>query len=72
MSTWTNPERCQLCGSEERRDLRWSLVKWADAEPGMAYEHVGRCNDEDACRRRIADQGESWPLEERTVRGATV
>lgn len=65
MSEWDGPDRCQVCGLTERRELRWSLVKWAEAEPGMAYEHIGRCKDEERCRRRVTDNGETWPLEER-------
>jgi hypothetical protein len=62
--TWTEPTRCAICGWTDKRDLRFALVHWLEAEPGMAYQHVEACRDRDACRARVADQGETWPLVE--------
>lgn len=62
--TWTEPTRCELCGHTERHDIRVSLVHWRDAPLGMAYEHLPRCIDRSACKRRVADQGDIWPLVE--------
>jgi hypothetical protein len=56
---------CRICGHNELRDLGTALAHWREAPKGMAYEHVTRCRDVEACRQRIADQGDIWPLEER-------
>lgn len=64
MTDWSEPRRCVLCGNTDHRDLRVALVHWRDGEPGMAYEHVPRCIDHDACRARVAANGELWPLVE--------
>ncbi len=55
---------CAICNHPDPRDLSVSLVHWRDAPAGMAYEHVERCRDRDACRRRLEDQGDVWPLVE--------
>jgi hypothetical protein len=60
----TEPERCAICGNTDRRDLRWRIAHWRDAEPGMAYENVGACSDREACRARVEANGETWPLVE--------
>lgn len=66
--TWTEPQQCAICDNTDRRELRWGLVKWLVAPPGMRYQHIERCIDEEACRARFIDQtGEPWPLAERKV-----
>ena len=60
--TWTEPTVCALCRNTDRRDLRYRLAHWREAEPGMAYDHISRCIDERACRSRVEQQGEGWPL----------
>ena len=62
--TFSTPDFCAICGWTDKRDLRWGLVHWSKADPGMSYAHVGRCSDEPACRQRVRDQGDAWPLEE--------
>jgi len=62
--TFTEPERCAICGNTDRRDLRYALAHWREAAPGMAYEHVARCLDRDACRARVESQDGTWPLVE--------
>lgn len=54
-------ETCVLCGATGS-DVRMRLVHWRDAPPGMSYSHVPRCEDRQACRARVEDQGEPWPL----------
>lgn len=61
--TFAEPDgRCRLCGHADRRDIRLTLVHWADAPIGMAYEHVPACIDRYACRERCAAGGDNWPL----------
>ena len=63
--TWTQPEPpCRLCGSIDRRGLTFRLVHWKLSEPGMAYEHVVRCIDDQACRARVETAKKPWPLVE--------
>jgi hypothetical protein len=64
MRDWAEPTRCALCGHTDRRDLVYRLAHWLEAEPGMAYEHIQACADRAACRARVQQQGESWPLVE--------
>jgi hypothetical protein len=61
---FTEPTFCSLCGWTDKRDLRYGLVHWRDAEPGMAYANVPRCSDVTACRARVRSNGETWPLVE--------
>ena len=58
----TDADRCAICNHPDKRDLGTSLAHWRDAPLGMAYEHVVRCSDVDACRRRVSNQGDVWPL----------
>lgn len=60
----TEPDRCAICGHTDRRDLRWSLVHWRVAEPGMSYAHVGACADRAKCRARVQVAKKPWPLVE--------
>lgn len=66
--TFTEPESCAICGHTDSRDLRYALAHWKVAPPGMAYEHVARCLDRDACRARVTAVGDVWPLVETTER----
>jgi hypothetical protein len=65
---WTEPTRCALCGHADRRNLRYALAHWREAEPGMAYEHIQACSDRAACRARVEQQGDVWPLIETNER----
>lgn len=56
--------RCAVCGHPDKRDLGVSLAHWRDAPRGMAYEHVERCVDVTACRRRVELAKKPWPLVE--------
>lgn len=60
--SFTEPIRCALCGWTDKRDLRTGLAHWRDALPGMGYSQIDRCKDEAACRARVRDNGEAWPL----------
>jgi hypothetical protein len=61
--TFAEPDgRCRLCGNADPRAVRLTLVHWADAPQGMAYEHVPACTDRDACRARCLAGGDEWPL----------
>lgn len=64
MTDWHEPERCRICANTDKRDLEYGLVHWKEAEPGMAFEHVPRCRDRDACRARVLQAEMSWPLKE--------
>jgi hypothetical protein len=64
MPEFTQPERCQICGHTDRRDLRYGLAHWRDAPPGMAYENIACCRERAACRARVETQGDVWPLVE--------
>lgn len=69
--TFTEPTYCALCGHTDKRDLRYALVHWREADPGMQYAHVPRCTNVEACRARVQANGESWPLvESKQDRGA--
>jgi len=59
-----DPILCQLCGNPDKRDLHKALVHWIEAPMGMAYSHVDVCRDREACKRRVAIQGDIWPLVE--------
>ena len=61
MSVWTEPTECALCGWKGR-EITVLLVEWADALPGMRFAHLARCDDRRACRARVEDKGETWPL----------
>jgi len=53
---------CLLCGATG--DVRTALVAWRQPLAGRRFEAVPRCADHDGCRRRVAEQGEDWPLVE--------
>jgi hypothetical protein len=60
---------CGLCGAEghEGRELFWArLVEWTEAEQLRAgkprYEAIARCRDFQACRRRVEERGQAWPI----------
>lgn len=58
--SWLEPDECALC-HRQGQDIHRQLVHWLDAPPGMAYEHVPRCDDRAACRARVP----VWPLIEK-------
>lgn len=68
--TFQPPDHCSLCGNTDRRELRYRLVHWKLAEPGMAYEHVPACSDYAACQSRVEASKRTWPLIETPNRGA--
>jgi hypothetical protein len=56
--------RCDLCGAPNVA-VRHGLVAWKDWQViGHRYEDVDRCVDVDACRARVAEAGEEWPVED--------
>jgi hypothetical protein len=52
-----------MCGAEGY-DISMALVRWKDTRHGE-YGSVPRCKDEQACRRRVEEEGEEWPVAER-------
>ena len=50
--------RCDICGFEAGR-LSTALAWYRDGGP----KAVLRCEDHDACRRRVIAAGEEWPLQ---------
>jgi hypothetical protein len=54
---------CLLCGAEGY-DISMALVRWKDTTHGE-YGSIPRCKDEQACRRRVEEEGEEWPVVER-------
>lgn len=52
---------CDLCGSRER--IRHALVAWKSL--ALPFGDIDRCEDEVACRARVASQGNEWPIRER-------
>ena len=53
---------CQLCETTTGV-IRSSLVRWR--EPwSVPYSHVDRCVDVAACRARLEERGETWPIVE--------
>jgi hypothetical protein len=63
MNVWSEPKECALCGAKGF-PVKVGLVEWADALPGMKYEHLARCEQRDACRSRVEAKGEQWPVRE--------
>ena len=56
--------RCDICGALNV-PIRHGLVAWLDyAVIGHRYEDVDRCVDVAACRARVAESGETWPIED--------
>jgi hypothetical protein len=55
---------CLLCG-DESPDVSVALVRYRpEFSTGRAYDHVPRCRDHEACRRRCQAIGEAWPVAE--------
>jgi hypothetical protein len=53
---------CELCGIESR-DVRSGLALYAaDGQ----FERMDRCVDHQACRDRLEETGEEWPLSDLT------
>jgi hypothetical protein len=40
------------------------VVRWVDPQFGQ-YEALDRCLDIDACKARVAANGDPWPIEDR-------
>jgi hypothetical protein len=54
-----NPVVCVLCGASG--DASLALLQWHDGQ----YGYGPRCNDHEACRRRVIANGDQWPLAEK-------
>jgi hypothetical protein len=55
---------CDLCQATGV-PVRHGLVAWRDWQAiGHRYEDVDRCTDVEACRARVAANGEEWPVED--------
>jgi hypothetical protein len=54
---------CLICGTQGY-DISMALVRWKDTRHGE-YGSVPRCKDEQACRRRVEEEREEWPVAER-------
>ena len=63
---WSDPPTCELCGNQTSGQVAVRLIRWREAPPGMQYEHIHRCVDNEACRSRVEAAGREWP-EERNV-----
>ena len=52
---------CDLCGENDPRGafVRSGLACYAD---DGRFERIDRCVDHAACRRRVEEAGEPWPL----------
>lgn len=55
----THDGLCDLCGT--RGPVRPRMVAWRSPVFGP-FENVDACADETACRERIAERGEPWPI----------
>jgi hypothetical protein len=53
------PLTCALCGITDHK-VRVGLVEWADPVENQRFSAIPRCEDHDACRRRVEAQGEPW------------
>jgi hypothetical protein len=53
---------CELCGIESR-DVRFGLALYAD---DGRFERMDRCTDHQACRDRLEETGEDWPIQDLT------
>lgn len=65
---WRTCEACEHSANEP--DVQPSLAKLPDVLDGRgrivtagAYLDVIRCKDVEACRKRTAERGRSWPFE---------
>lgn len=69
--------QCGLCGTEGHRgEVLWArLVEWTEAEQLSAgkprWEAIARCRDFQACRARVEERGQLWPIRD-AVTTATV
>lgn len=55
---------CQLCHTVA--EVRKSVVRWKEAEPGKAWEAVTRCVERIPCRARVEDDGRVWLVDDGT------
>lgn len=54
--------RCALCGIRDY-DVAVGIVSWADRRGAhRGWGAVPRCFDHDACRGRLLEAGQPWPL----------
>jgi hypothetical protein len=52
---------CELCGEHTR--VRPALVAWKSVV--LPFGNVDRCVDSDACKARVVERGDEWPLIEK-------
>jgi hypothetical protein len=53
---------CDICGARGVV-IRHAVVRWLNPVFGQ-YEKVDRCQDVETCKRRVAETGEEWPVED--------
>ena len=55
---------CVICGHQpwNGEGVRMALIRWRDGDG--RFGAGPRCSDVEACRRRVLDAGEDWPLSE--------
>ena len=58
---------CDLCHASSM-DVRSGLACYAS---DGRFERIDRCTDHQACRDRVEEQGEDWPLADITTRRVT-
>ena len=56
---------CELCGLYGS-DVAIGLAWYREADPSQQVQPIARCLDVDACRSRVEQRGEQWPLRERS------
>jgi len=57
--------QCQIC-LHRSADVTSSMVRWRDPLPGAEYQEQMRCRDHTACRQRVEDFGDLWPVDDHT------
>lgn len=53
---------CDICGARNV-SVRPSVVRWVNPAFGQ-YEKVDRCTDVEACKIRVQESGDAWPVED--------
>ena len=54
--------RCELCG-RQAADVSTAVVRWLEpVRENEWYGRILRCKDHEACRQRVRDIGDTWPL----------
>lgn len=56
-----NAMTCVLCGQTDHH-VKVSLVEWADPVESQRFSAVARCQDREACRKRVEAKGEEWEV----------